>query len=283
MQTTVPRPESGLARYIKEPYCGLSHAGGAIASLVGMILLLVLTTGGAFSYVSLSIYGVALVMLFTASALAHSLHVNDSTGDRLDRLDYAAIFFLIAGTYTPVCLTALRGPWGYTMLSIEWAFAIVGACTVLLTKISKKYVSPLYVPMGWLVLVAVVPMLRLMPLSAFVWLFAGGVIFTLGAVIFITERPASGPAASAGMTSGTRWCWPARGVILLPCRRSRSKSLYLDVLCFVDLGIALAVSEKPKQRNTKEPNTKQPPRNLHRFVSRDGCQTGEPLLGCRLL
>ena len=184
-----PRPAAGLGRWIKDPYCGLSHAGGAVASLVGMVLLLVLTTGGAFSYVGVSVYGVALILLFSASAVAHSLHVGDAASEWLDRLDYSAIFFLIAGTYTPVCLTVLRGPWGYTMLSIEWSLALAGVTAVLLMRVPTKYVSPLYVPMGWLVLVAVSPMLRTMPPAAFVLLVAGGTIYSLGAAVFIFERP----------------------------------------------------------------------------------------------
>ena len=183
------RPERGLGRWIKDPYCGLSHASGAVAALVGMVLLLALTTGGAFSYVSLAVYGSSLILLFTASALAHSLHVDDRVGDRLDRLDYAAIFFLIAGTYTPICLTVLRGPWGYTMLAIEGGLALIGAFTVLFTKVPTKYISPLYVPMAWLVMVAVGPMVRAMPLEAFLWLLSGGIVYSLGAVVFITKKP----------------------------------------------------------------------------------------------
>ena len=183
------RPDSGLGRWVKDPYCGLSHATGAVLSLVGMIFLLVLTTGGAFSYVGLSIYGASLICLFTASALAHSLHVNDKLDSWLDRFDYAAIFFLIAGTYTPICLTALRGPWGYTMLSIETGIAVLGASLVLFSSIDTKYISPLYVPMGWLVTIAAVPMIHGMPLSAFVCLVIGGVIYSVGALVFIFEKP----------------------------------------------------------------------------------------------
>lgn len=183
------RPTSGLGRWIKDPYCSLSHGFGAVLSLVGMIFLLVLTTGGASSYIGLTIYGLALITLFTASFLAHALHVDEKMDELLDRFDYAAIFFLIAGTYTPVCLTALRGPWGYTMLSIEWTLAIAGAVAVLILKAPKHWISPLYVPMGWLVCIAVVPMLRNMTPVAFWLLVAGGVIYSVGAVIFITERP----------------------------------------------------------------------------------------------
>lgn len=183
------RPTSGLGRWIKDPYCGLSHAGGAVASLVGIIVLLSLTRGGPVTWVSLVIYGVALVLLFSASALAHSLHVGERVNDRLDRFDHAAIFLLIAGTYTPICLTALRGPWGYTMLSIEGVLAVIGATTVLFTRVPLTWISPLYVPMSWLVTIAAVPMIRSMETATLLWLVIGGVIYSSGAVVFITKRP----------------------------------------------------------------------------------------------
>ncbi|HEX8322334.1 MAG TPA: hemolysin III family protein [Tepidisphaeraceae bacterium] len=187
--TDACRPTSGLSRWIKDPYCGLSHAGGAVASLIGVVVLLVLTRGGPMLYVGLVVYGISLVLLFTASALAHSLHVGERLGDRLDRFDHAAIFLLIAGTYTPVCLTALRGPWGYTMLSIEGALAVIGVVTVLFTRVPLTWVSPLYVPMAWLVTIAFVPMVRSMTTATLLWLVVGGVIYSVGAVVYITKRP----------------------------------------------------------------------------------------------
>lgn len=184
-----PRPTAGIARWIREPYCGLSHGLGAVLSVVGLVMMLVFTTGGAFSYVSLSIYGGSMIAVFTASAMAHSLHVSERTGCWLDRIDFAAIFFLIAGTYAPLCLTVLRGPWGYSMLAIESGLALIGAAAVLLTRTPREWVSPLYVPMGWLVIIAVVPVFRLMPLASILWLAAGGVIYSVGAIIFIFQRP----------------------------------------------------------------------------------------------
>lgn len=183
------RPTRGVGRWIKDPYCGISHAAGAVAAFVALILVLISTTGGAFSYVGLSIYLLSAIALFTASALAHSLHASQRVADRLDRLDYACIFFLIAGSYTPLCLTVLRGSWGYTILSSEWMIAFIGASLVLFTRVPTKYISPLYVPMAWLVLVVGWPMFHALPVSASVWLLVGGIIYTLGAVVFLTHRP----------------------------------------------------------------------------------------------
>ena len=184
-----PRPSAGLARWVKDPYCGLSHAGGAVAALVGLIFLLVFTTGGAFSYVGLSVYGVSMIALFTASALAHSLHVGVDVEDRLNRLDYACIFFLIAGTYTPLCLTVLRGPWGYSLLAVAWTMGIAGGAVVLLTRVKVDYITPLYVPMGWLIVIAAAPLIRLMPTGALLCLIAGGLIYSFGAVVFVLKKP----------------------------------------------------------------------------------------------
>lgn len=185
----ISRPASGMARWIREPYCGLSHGAGAVAAIVALVLTLVFTTGGTFSYIGLSIYCGSMIAVFTASALAHSLHVSERTINWLNRADYASIFFLIAGTYAPLCLTVLRGPWGYTILSIEAALAVIGASAVLLTRMDCTIMSPLYVPMGWLILVAIVPVFRLMPLDAILWLIAGGVVYSVGAIIFIAEKP----------------------------------------------------------------------------------------------
>jgi len=183
------RPATGLARWIKEPYCGLSHAFGAVAMLIGVSTLMLLTPGGVERYIGLAVYGLAGVLLFSASAAAHSLHVSPRVEALLDRLDHAAIFALIAGTYTPICLTVLHGPWGNTMLAIEWTIAAVGASLVLFSRVPLTWVAPLYVPMGWLVVVATGPLLRLATTAMIAWLLIGGVVFTLGAVVFITKRP----------------------------------------------------------------------------------------------
>ena len=187
------RPSSGIGRWVKDPYCGLSHAAGALAAAVGIALALVYTTGGLFSYVGLGVYGASMVALFTASAVAHSVHVSESVGRRLDRLDYACIFFLIAGTYTPLCLSAIRGPWGYAVLAAEAGLAAVGIGAVLLTRVPVRWITPVYVPMGWLVLAAAVPLARAIPTAAMALLVAGGVIYSVGAAVFMAERPTLWP------------------------------------------------------------------------------------------
>lgn len=186
---TFSRPASGIARFIKDPFCGLSHALGALLSIAALVSMLVFTQGGTIRYVALSVYGVTLILLFTASAMAHSLHCSEKTGDRLDRLDYAAIFLLIAGTYTPLCLTVLRGPWGWTLLGIEWGLALIGGTLVLASKSVRRWTLLLYIPMGWLVTTAMGPLIRALPTDAMIFLVLGGIIYSVGAIVFLTGRP----------------------------------------------------------------------------------------------
>jgi hemolysin III len=130
------------------------------------------------------------VLLFTASGLSHSIHCSTERGQLLDRLDYAAIFLLIAGTYTPICLVNLRGPWGWSLFSAEWALAIVGVCTVLVKRWQSNRLRVLiYLMMGWLVLIAVPVVVARLPLGGIAWLIAGGVVYSLGAMVYLSNRP----------------------------------------------------------------------------------------------
>lgn len=180
----------GISRWIKEPYCGLSHAAGAVLALAGLVVLLAVAGGGPAVRVGVAVYGVCMVLLFTASALTHSVHCSAAAGRRLDQFDYAAIYLLIAGTYTPICLGPLRGPWGTTLLGLEWGLAAAGIAGTLLWPGRAAWLRlGLYVVMGWLAVVALGPLTRALPPAAVAWLVAGGVVYTVGAVVFATERP----------------------------------------------------------------------------------------------
>ena len=158
-------------------------------ALVGMIVLLVMTRGTPWHYVSFAIYGVSLVTLYIASGFAHTVF-GERAEDRMERFDYASIFALIAGTYTPICLTALRGPWGWTLLGIEWGLALFGILAVIVSRSRpRKLTMTLYLIMGWLVLVAIGPVMERMSGTALGWLVAGGVVYSLGAVVFAVNRP----------------------------------------------------------------------------------------------
>jgi hemolysin III len=187
-------PAAARAPLVREPFCGISHLAGAALAIAAMIYLLVRADGRPWHVVSFAVYGTSLVLLYTASGLAHSLYCGTSAQARLDRLDYAAIFVVIAGTYTPLCAVTLRETWGWTMLAAQWLLAGVGVAAVLLGRPrSHALRTTLYLVMGWMAL-AVAPAIRAaLPPAAIAWLFAGGVVYSAGALVYVTRRPALWP------------------------------------------------------------------------------------------
>jgi hemolysin III len=176
---------------LKHPFSGLSHLTGAVLSLIGLIFLLVAAGGRPWHTVSFAIYGTTLVLLYTASALYHLLHVPPHQEENLFAIDRAAIYLLIAGTYTPVCLVALPPAWGWSLLGIVWTLAIAG---IVVDTISRRK-SPdwlqalLYLFTGWIFLIAAVPLVRALPPAGMFWLGAGCLVYTIGSVICVTNRP----------------------------------------------------------------------------------------------
>jgi hemolysin III len=179
-----------LQSWIKEPFPALSHFVGALLAAGALLVLLFHTHGRASLIVSFAIYGGSLIALYAASAAAHALHVSPQTAARLDRIDYAAIFLLIAGTYTPLCLVTLRGPWGWSILGVEWGLAAVGILLVSVGRGCSDWVRVgIYCAMGWLAVVAVSPLFAALPGWGLAWLLAGGVCYSVGAIIFAADRP----------------------------------------------------------------------------------------------
>src|SRR5579859_2929040 len=176
--------------WIREPFCGLSHFAGAVLSVAALVVLLVLAHGRLRQTVGCAIYGGSLILLYTSSALYHSLHVNEGKLRWLQRCDYMAIFLLIAGTYTPVCLVALRGPFGLALLGAVYAIALTGIAIILFWKHAPNWVRvALYIGMGWLGVIALPPLRAVLTDAALAWLVAGGVVYTLGTVVYATGRP----------------------------------------------------------------------------------------------
>ena len=176
--------------WIKEPFAGLSHLFGACLSIAALVILLVLAHGHIWHVIGFAIYGTSLILLYTASTLYHSLWVKPDHADRLMRFDHIAIYLLIAGTYTPVCLVSLRGPWGWTLFGIEYGLALTGILITLLWRTAPDWVRVvLYIIMGWLVVVAMTPLRHALSPAGIGWLVAGGVTYSVGTVIFATDRP----------------------------------------------------------------------------------------------
>lgn len=175
---------------VREPFNGLSHLAGALLSLAGLLFLVALSVGKPWHLTGFAVYGISLVVLYLASTLYHSLPGTPQQVGRLLAFDQVAIYLLIAGTYTPLCLVPLRGPWGWSLLAVVWGIALVGIAL----RIGWRGAPPwlpvvLYLFMGWLSLAAVQPLASRLPSAAMAWLFAGGVVYTTGAVVFALQRP----------------------------------------------------------------------------------------------
>lgn len=168
----------------------LTHGFGLIASAVGLVLLVVFAAqhGTVSHVVGFAIFGVTLVLLYAASTLYHSVRGEDRK--RLfQKLDHAAIFLLIAGTYTPLMLSGVGGAWGWTLLAIVWGLAVAGVVSQLFMAGRFRVATTLaYVVLGWLIVVAMKPLIASVPASTLWLLLAGGLSYTVGVVFYLWKR-----------------------------------------------------------------------------------------------
>lgn len=177
-------------RHFRDPYPALSHWFGALLGLGGLAALVLSAGSKPGAMVTAIVYGVSLVALFSASAYYHTALCDEATEEKLVRFDYTAIFLLIAGTYTPVCLLGMRGAWGWGIFAAEWTMALFGIISVFtLPKIPSIVRVLLFLTMGWMVLLALGPTIRGLTRPEITWLLTGGIIYSLGAVVYATRRP----------------------------------------------------------------------------------------------
>lgn len=174
---------------LREPVSGLTHLGAAILALAGLIALLVISWGEQAKLISSLIYGISLIALFAASATYHMVVAKPKIIAVLRKIDHAAIYLLIAGTYTPFCINAFSGFWQWGLLSIIWALALIGiGIKVFLINVPRWVNAGVYLIMGWLVIAAIQEMLNALSPATLTWLIIGGVTYTLGAIIYITKK-----------------------------------------------------------------------------------------------
>jgi hemolysin III len=172
---------------LKDPFSGLSHAFGAVLSVAALVILLVLSHNDPWRITSFAVYGATLILLYAASALYHSLRVSERAESVFYSLDRAGIYLLIAGTYTPICLVALKGGWGWSLFGVIWGLALFG---IILDAVTKRRVpnwvqAVLYIAMGWVFLVAIVPLIKILSLASLIWLTLGCVIYTAGGALCV--------------------------------------------------------------------------------------------------
>lgn len=175
---------------MEERLNAITHGVGAVLALVALVVLTAAASihGTAWHIVSFAVFGTTLLLLYTASTLYHS-----ARGRRLkrlfQRLDHTSIYLLIAGTYTPFALVALHGALGWTVFGVIWLLAaggiVVEACS---TKRHEVLVTSFYLLMGWLAVFTLKPLVAALPGAAIAWLVIGGVVYSVGAVIYLLQR-----------------------------------------------------------------------------------------------
>ena len=183
---------------VRDPYDGLrpwsaiTHGAGAVLAVIGTALLLVRSAalGKPLLFGLFAVYGLSMICLYTASTLYHCLNVSAAGRLALRKYDHCSIYLLIAGSYTPLCLTALRSTGGIPLLIAVWTLALAGlVLTLVKLSIPRWLTSAIYIAMGWLALFAIVPIYHALPAAGFFWLLAGGVLYTVGGVLYAVKWP----------------------------------------------------------------------------------------------
>jgi hemolysin III len=186
--TTTP---PAIARF-RDPFSGFSHLLGAFVGLAVLCFFVIKANieGDALQVASVAVFAVCMIMMFGSSAVYHLVQGSDEKILKLKRIDHMAIFAMIAGTYTPICLIALRDTFGWTLLIAVWSLAFSGILLKIFWIGAPRWLSTLiYLGMGWASVFGLSTMKEVMPTASFNWLFYGGIAYTLGAIVYGTKRP----------------------------------------------------------------------------------------------
>ena len=177
------------------PWSAITHGIGAVLAAAGTVLLVarcLLEGLSIWHLVSFLIYGVSMVGLYTASTLYHCINTSVAGRIALRKFDHASIYFLIAGSYTPVCLVALRevGAWGWGLFGVIWGLALAGLVLTLVWISAPRWLTAgIYIAMGWLAVTALVPLLQVLPAAGMFWVLGGGILYTIGGVLYAVKWP----------------------------------------------------------------------------------------------
>jgi len=174
--------------YEGERFNSISHLVGAVAAFAGSAVLVVLASlqGDPWKIVSFSIYGISLFLLYLFSVLYHS--VRGDAKQFFRHLDHLAIYLLIAGTYTPFMLVALKGVWGWSIFGAVWGLALAGMILEFVPQKRRTLPIAIYLVMGWICVIAINPLLKALPMAGFWWLLAGGLFYTFGVIFYVFDK-----------------------------------------------------------------------------------------------
>lgn len=197
-RSEVRLPKFRRKKEVRDPYDGLrpwsaiTHGVGAVLAAIGTVVLAVGSAlAGKWAMMAVFlVYGLSMVCLYTASTLYHCINTTSAKRIALRKYDHCSIYLLIAGSYTPVCLSVLYGNGGVALLAAIWGLAVAGiVLTIAKLDIPRWLTSVIYLFMGWLAILAIVPLSRLMPLAGMVWLLLGGGMYTVGGVLYAVKWP----------------------------------------------------------------------------------------------
>lgn len=177
---------------LKDPGSAITHGIALLLAIAGAAPLLIRAAGWTDSLhiAALSIFILTMILLYAASTLYHSVDSTEKVNRRLKKIDHMMIFVMIAGSYTPVCLIVLHNRIGYALCVLVWITAILGITFKAFWVTCPKWISSvLYIGMGWLCVLAFVPIIHALPKAGFGWLLAGGIIYTIGGVIYALKLP----------------------------------------------------------------------------------------------
>ncbi len=181
-----------ISKVFREPVNAISHMAGSLASIVALTLMVVFAAvrADAWHVVSFAVFGTTLVFMYTASFLYHGLRLSEKSLLVLRRIDHIMIFMLIAGSYTPLCLVPLRGPWGWSLFCTIWGIALAGTLLKVYKKNLPRWISTfIYLGMGWLCVVAIYPLVQILEPAPLLWLALGGFFYSFGALVYSVKKP----------------------------------------------------------------------------------------------
>lgn len=176
----------------KDPGSAITHFIGMLMAIFSATPLLIKAAHkpDLIHLISLGIFMISMILLYAASTIYHTLDISEKANKFLRKIDHMMIFVLIAGTYTPICLIVLRGRVGYTLFAIVWGIAIAGILIkAFWITCPKWFSSVIYIAMGWVCVLAFTQIINSLPRAAFGWLLAGGIIYTIGGVIYALKLP----------------------------------------------------------------------------------------------
>jgi hemolysin III len=186
-----PTTTPATARF-RDPFSGFSHLFGVFVGIAVLCFFVFKASidGDILQVASVAVFGVCMIMMFGTSAVYHLVQGSDEKILKLKRIDHMAIFAMIAGTYTPICLIALRDTFGWTLLIAIWSLAFAGILLKIFWIGAPRWLSTIiYLAMGWASVFGLSTMKEVMPTASFDWLFYGGMAYTLGAIVYGTKRP----------------------------------------------------------------------------------------------